>query len=261
MNHIQLAKKLKGAQGTFLLSADFQINKGEILGIMGPSGEGKSSLLRMIAGLMQPDGGRIEIMGKPWFEAAQNLNVSPWKRSIGFVFQTPSLFPHLSLIENLRFALPKNHSEHLLQELLQTTGLQQLTSARPHQLSGGQQQRGALVRALTRQPDLLLLDEPFSALDAAWRSQLQQEVRNLVKRLGTTTLLVSHDAEEIARVADRVLVLENHQANMPKSIGEVFGSQALNDDLVDWQLIRKDEETGEAWWAPKWKLFKGNFDK
>jgi sulfate transport system ATP-binding protein len=198
--------------GTFtaLDRVTFTVATGELVALVGPSGSGKSTLLRVIAGLEVPDDGAVFIHGD---DAAP---LSPRHRRIGFVFQHYALFRHMTVFENVAFGLrvrPRREREsgseirRLVRELLALVELDSLGSRYPSELSGGQQQRVALARALAVQPRVLLLDEPFGALDARVRRQLRQWLRQLHEEVKVTTLLVTHDGEEACEVADRVAVM------------------------------------------------------
>lgn len=209
MIELQLEKSLFGPEGKMKLAVSCQIAKGELIGIYGPSGAGKSSILRLISGLMKAEGGLLKVDGEVWYSNAGAVNLKPTKRNIGMVFQEHSLFPNMSIAENLEFALSKGQSPQIVQELLERVGLKKMASKMPSVLSGGQKQRVALARAMIRKPKILLLDEPFSALDMKMRARLQEYLVQFHKEFGLTTLLVSHDASEISRMAQRVLVMEN----------------------------------------------------
>ncbi|WP_136805570.1 ABC transporter ATP-binding protein [Desulfosediminicola flagellatus] len=186
----------------------FVLEKGEIGCLLGPSGCGKTTLLRVVAGFEHIQSGSVSIDGER--VSASDINVPPEKRSIGMVFQDYALFPHLSVFDNVAFGIrSKQYSEvkKNVKELLDLVGLSDVAEKYPHELSGGQQQRVALARALAPQPELLLLDEPFSNLDAVLRDRLTVEVRDILKELGTTALLVTHNQHEAFSVADRIGVL------------------------------------------------------
>ncbi|EIM74104.1 ABC transporter [Nitritalea halalkaliphila LW7] len=208
MIHLQLKKNLSGADGPFTLEVDLAIAKGEFMALYGPSGAGKTSVLRMLAGFMRPDAGLIRVGNETWFQSSKGLYLPPQKRSIGMVFQAYSLFPNMSVYENLAFALPKGASTDSIRELLALIELEGLQDKRPHILSGGQKQRVALARAILRKPDILLLDEPLSALDTKMRGKLQDMLRTVHARYGMSTLLVSHDLLEVQRLASRMCLLE-----------------------------------------------------
>ena len=191
---------------------------GEILVLLGPSGCGKTTTLRLISGFETLDNGRIEINNQLMADGA--LHVPPEKRRVGIVFQDYAIFPHLSLTQNVGFGLKRGQSERI-EEMLNFVGLGGLGERMPHQLSGGQQQRVALARALAPQPVVLLLDEPFSNLDAALRVEMRQEVRGLLKSSGTTAVFVTHDQEEALYMGDQVGVMNRgrlEQVGSPEAI-------------------------------------------
>lgn len=186
----------------------FSLKKGEIGCLLGPSGCGKTTLLRIIAGFESINSGEVRIGGTVVSEPRNT--VPPEKRSIGMVFQDYALFPHLTIHENVGFglsALPGKERKKRIGDLLSLVRLDGLGKKYPHEISGGQQQRVALARALAPRPELLLLDEPFSNLDALLRDRLTVEVRDILKELGTTALLVTHNQHEAFAVADRIGVL------------------------------------------------------
>ena len=182
----------------------FALDRGGIAALLGPSGTGKTTLLRVIAGLHAPASGRLLLRGT---DAA---DLPPEKRGLGFVFQDLALFPHLDVAGNVAFGLakwPKAEREARVRDLLGRTGLDEFAKRMPHELSGGQQQRVALARSLAPKPDLLLLDEPLSSLDADLRPKLRDELRALLKSEGTAALLVTHDQDEAFAFADTVGVM------------------------------------------------------
>ena len=182
----------------------FDLTRGGIAALLGPSGTGKTTLLRVIAGLHAPDAGIVRLRG------ADASGLKPEKRGVGFVFQDLALFPHLDVAGNIAFGLsawPRAEREARVADLLARTGLDGLAARRPHELSGGQQQRVALARSLAPKPDLLLLDEPLSSLDADLRPKLRDELRALLKSEGTSALLVTHDQDEAFAFADTVGVM------------------------------------------------------
>lgn len=199
----------------------------EFLAILGASGSGKTTLLRSIAGYLRPTSGTITVDGQ--LVAGPTTWVPPEKRHIGVVPQEGALFPHLDVAGNIAFGLghDKKRSRERVDEMLEMVDLQGLAKARPHELSGGQQQRVALARALAPEPALLLLDEPFSSLDASLRSEVRTQVRELLRQIGTTTILVTHDQEEALSLADRVAVIAQgriQQIGAPWSIYEAPSS-------------------------------------
>ncbi len=190
----------------FLLDVSFSVQK-EIVVLFGPSGSGKTTILNSIAGLIHPDAGRITL-GEQTFYEEGNKPLPVQKRNIGYVFQDYALFPHMTVAQNIRYGLKPGH-ELGLEALLVTVGIDHLLEKYPHQLSGGQKQRVALVRALATEPDILLLDEPLSALDADTRRQCQDELLRLHAMWSIPFLLVTHDRDEAEKLADVILNIEN----------------------------------------------------
>jgi iron(III) transport system ATP-binding protein len=182
------------------------VPSGAFAAVLGPSGSGKTTLLRLLAGFDPPDEGRIELDAEMLDDA--HTHVPAYRRRIGYVPQDGLLFPHLSVAENVGFGLPRrSRGGSKVDGLLELIGLGGLGGRRPHELSGGQQQRVAVARALAPEPRLLLLDEPFAALDASLRESLRAEIKQLLASLGTTVVLVTHDQEEALSLADMVAIL------------------------------------------------------
>lgn len=197
-------------QNPVTLDVDFEASGSELVALVGPSGGGKSTILRMIAGLEKPDSGEITVGGQQWFDSRQKLWLQPQKRRVGMVFQSYALFPHLSALENVLTALADRQADdkiRLANEYLARVNLAGLGARRPDQMSCGQRQRVAVARALAREPDVLLLDEPFSAVDKVTRVRLQRELVELRTNLSIPIILVTHDIEEAARLADRIAIL------------------------------------------------------
>jgi iron(III) transport system ATP-binding protein len=186
---------------------DLDVRRGEFLGVLGPSGCGKTTLLRLIAGFERPDGGGVEIDGRAVTGPRRNL--PPEERRVGMVFQESALFPHLDVAGNIGFGLSRGGRGARIAELVALVGLAGLQRRMPHELSGGQQQRVALARALAPDPALILLDEPFSGLDATLRAQLRLEVRDILRAAGATTVFVTHDQAEALEISDRVAVMRS----------------------------------------------------
>lgn len=199
------------------LDVDLEAHAG-ITAVTGPSGAGKSTLLTCIAGLLRPDGGRIVLDGETLFDSASRVCVAPHKRRIGLVFQALALFPHLNVWQNVAFGLPAQAHDTRRESAvnwLTRMSVAHLADRRPGTLSGGEAQRVALARALASEPRALLLDEPFSALDAALRTRLGAELRTLLAELDIPALLVTHDTRDALRLGMRVLVIENGRQRPP----------------------------------------------
>ena len=222
MIDLQLQKALHAATGHMDLQIELQIPKGVFIAISGPSGGGKTSLLRLIAGLEKPDSGFIRFQDEYWLDTSRRLFLPPQKRKMGLVFQDYALFPNMTVEQNLAYALPKEHDDSIVHELIHIMELSELAQRYPTMLSGGQQQRVALARALVRKPGLLLLDEPLSALDTAMRSKLQDYILRLHRSFQLTTILVSHDFLEIKKMAEKVYWLENGRIQKEGTPDEVF---------------------------------------
>ena len=206
-------------------NVDFDVPSGSLTALLGPSGSGKSTLLRAIAGLDQPDTGTITINGR------DVTHVSPQRRDIGFVFQHYAAFKHLSVRDNVAFGLkirkrPKTEIKERVDNLLEVVGLSGFQNRYPNQLSGGQRQRMALARALAVDPQVLLLDEPFGALDAKVREDLRAWLRRLHDEVHVTTVLVTHDQAEALDVADRIAVLNKGRIEQVGSPTDVYDSPA-----------------------------------
>jgi iron(III) transport system ATP-binding protein len=176
-------------------NADLALEKGDILALLGPSGCGKTTMLRIIGGFERPDAGTIELGGR--LLSSPTVSVRPERRKVGLVFQEYALFPHLSVEANISFGLPRGVSKkQRIGELLEVVGLTGLGKRMPHELSGGQQQRVALARTLAAEPELVLLDEPFSNLDPTLRARVRAEVWQILREFNTTAIVVTHDQEE-----------------------------------------------------------------
>lgn len=208
MIKINLEKKLNAAEGEMLLQVDFELQNGDFLSVHGGSGAGKTSIFRMVAGLMSPKKGLVSVNGEAWLDTSKKIDLKPQQRRIGYVFQEPTLFPNMSVRENLEYALEKGQDKKIIDKLLEIMELGDLYKRTPDVLSGGQKQRVALARALVRKPEILLLDEPFSALDDAMRSKLQDYVLRVHREFQLTTLMITHDVSESIKMSNKVLTLE-----------------------------------------------------
>jgi molybdate transport system ATP-binding protein len=198
---------------------------GGITVLFGASGSGKTTLLRCLAGLERPDHGTIHVGGQCWFDAGQNFFLPARRRGVGFVPQDYALFPHLTVARNIAYGLDQMsavESRRRTQEALRWLGLEDLAGRLPRELSGGQQQRVALARAVVRRPQLLLLDEPFAALDTPTRLRLRGELRQLLRSTGIPTVLVTHDRFEALALGDEVVVLHGGRNVQQGAVPEVF---------------------------------------
>ena len=222
MLKVDVTKKLMTAEGTLELKINFFVEEGEFVTLYGPSGSGKTTILRMIAGLLKPDQGFVEVDGQVWFDSAKGIDVPARKRRTGFVFQEYSLFPNMTVRQNLEYALDDLKDAGRINELLDIVSLSELRNRKPDQLSGGQKQRVALIRALLRKPQLYLLDEPLAALDIDMRMRVQDEIIKLYRKAGGATIFVSHDIPEVFKLAGRVHVLGNGAIVKSGALRDVF---------------------------------------
>ncbi|EPY3622559.1 sulfate/molybdate ABC transporter ATP-binding protein, partial [Campylobacter jejuni] len=216
------------AKGKKQLELNTCLKANEITAIFGESGAGKTTLLKIIAGLIKPEFGRIEVGDELWLDTQKNINLAIQKRKIGFVFQDYALFPNMSVKENISYAAT---SKQKVEELLSLMNLENLAKIYPKNLSGGQAQRVALARALAREPQILLLDEPLSALDFKMRSFLQDELVKILQHFKITTLLVSHDLAEIYKLSHRILELSDGKIIKDARTNEFFTSSNLSAKL------------------------------
>jgi iron(III) transport system ATP-binding protein len=200
-----------------------EADQGTLLALLGPSGCGKTTLLRLIAGFERPDGGRVSIGGRTL--AAANTFVPPERRRVGVVFQDYALFPHLDVAANIGYGLGRDGAGRVA-EVLALVGLDGLEDRAVHDLSGGQQQRVALARALAPTPELILLDEPFSNLDAGMRESLRHEVREIILAAGITAIFVTHDQEEALSIAHQVAVMREGRIEQVGTPEEIYGQPA-----------------------------------
>ncbi len=242
-----IGKAIAGNQILQNLSLDVQEH--EFVAILGSSGSGKTTLLRLISGFDSPDSGEIQIGGQPVF--GKGLNISAEERRVGYVPQDAALFPHLSVAKNIEFGLNKlsaaQRSERTT-ELLKLVDLIGYEERMPDQLSGGQRHRVALARALAPKPQLILLDEPFSSLDAELRVRLREDVRNVIAKTGTTAILVTHDQEEALSIASRVAVLRDGEFAQIGNPSEIYQAPAdvematfLGDSVIINGVIKDDK--------------------
>ena len=204
--------------------ASLCVARGEIVALLGPSGCGKTTLLRLIAGFERPDGGSVTVDGR--LVASPAAWIAPEARRVGMVFQDYALFPHLTVAGNIGFGLPRRTRASRVPELLAVVGLDGLERRYPHELSGGQQQRVALARALAPSPELVLLDEPWSNVDPFLRESLRAEVAEIIRPLGVTVLLVTHDREEAFTLADRIALMRDGSVVQEGTAEELYFAPA-----------------------------------
>ena len=230
---IQLAfqKKLNAASGPMTLDIDLNIQEGQFLALYGKSGAGKTSFLRIVAGLMKADQGFIQVNDKIWLDTTHRVFLKPRWREVGMVFQDYALFPNMSIRDNLLYALNDKKDKQFVEELIEIVELGELQHRKPSTLSGGQKQRVALARALVQRPKLLLLDEPLSALDRQIRHKLQDHILEVHRTFKLTTILVSHDLQEVRKMADLVLRIEKG-----KIIEQLSAQQFGNIDSISQSL-------------------------
>jgi molybdate transport system ATP-binding protein len=233
---INVEKKLFTVNGILNLHIVATLKFGELAVVFGESGAGKTTLLRIIAGLLKPDKGYLKHGKSVWIDTERNKYKTPQERNIGFMFQDYALFPNMTVFENIMFAEKEKNRRHT-SELIEKFGLSELSDRKPAKLSGGQKQRVALARALARKPDILLLDEPLSALDSKMRITLQDEILNAHRSNNTSTLMVSHDLTEVFRLADIVFKIEN---------GKISASGSPDKLFLNTQISGKVQMTGNV---------------
>lgn len=205
-----LYAKIKKKFGSFNLDVEFETNE-EILALLGSSGCGKSMTLKCIAGVETPDEGQIILNGRILFDSKKKINLLSRDRKVGLLFQNYALFPNMTLKENIAIGFPKKHpnKDGVIKDKIKAFSLEGLENNYPHQLSGGQQQRVALARMLVNEPEILMLDEPFSALDEYLKWQMEQELISILKEHRGSTLYVSHNKGEVYRICDKIAVMNN----------------------------------------------------
>ena len=232
-----ISKQLKG----FSLDVSWAIGD-ELAVLFGFSGSGKSLTLQLIAGLMKPDSGVIKANGIIYFDGERHVNATPQQRSLGYVFQDLALFPHMTVRQNILFGakgVSENERSQRYRELTETFYVAALENKHPSEISGGQKQRVAFARALMRRPDVLLLDEPFSALDTPLRIEMRSFLKDLRKTFKVPVVLVTHDAGEAASLADSIIVYSEGSVIQCGSITDVFNNPA--DERVKRLLVGQED--------------------
>ena len=249
-NLIIRARSLEKTYGNEAVLTDFNLDvwKGSIFGILGVSGSGKTTALRLLAGFENPDSGIIEMYDKIVYD--EETNIPPEDRNIGMVFQDYALFPHLNVEKNIGFGLTsKDINKGRLEEVLEMCNLKQYRNKFPQDISGGQQQRVALARALAPKPDVVLLDEPFTSLDAHMARDLRDEVVSLLRETETTAIIVTHDQEEALSVCDIVSVLEEGQVMQSATPQEIYlnpVSQNVANSVGDPNILKGFSKNGRV---------------
>jgi molybdate transport system ATP-binding protein len=240
--YIDIEKMMLTANGSINLAVKTEIKIGELVALFGSSGAGKTTLLRILAGLVNPYKGIVTFGSTVWFDSNKHINLAPQNRNIGLMFQDYALFPNMTVEENIQFAQPEKDSK-TVGELLFIFGLSEFRKRKPNGLSGGQKQRVALARALARKPQLLLLDEPLSALDTEMRTTLQNEISHAHQLLGATTIMVSHDLNEVFRLASHVLCIENGVIQRSGNPDEVFSNSSISGKVqITGQIARIEKQ-------------------
>jgi len=228
MIQINITKPLHTAEGTINLTVNKEIQNGDFLTLFGKSGSGKTTLLRIIAGLETPQSGEIIVDGEIWFDSSKNINLTPQKRNVGFVFQDYALFPNMTIQQNLEFALDNKKELKRVKEILNIMEIENLANMKPENLSGGQKQRVAVARTLMTNPKILLLDEPLSALDNSMRIKLQDELLAIHQRFNMTSILVSHDITEVFKLSTRVFKISLGEITEDGTPSSVFANQNIS---------------------------------
>ncbi len=228
MLEVDVKKRLRD----FRLEVKLGVAKGEILMLVGDNGCGKTTLLNLVAGLQSPDEGRIALDGRPLFDSSLKVNVPPEARNIGYVFQSYALFPHMSVNDNVAFGLCTRHLsrreiDDRVKDHLESAGLWEIRNAKAVNISGGQKQRVALARALIIEPDLLLLDEPLSALDVRKQAAMRRDLRETIHASNVPSIIVTHDLRDVSCIGDRACLLETGKIVLSGEAEEVMSWGAI----------------------------------
>ena len=222
---MSLVVDIKKDFGRFRLDVEFEAGSGEVTGLLGASGCGKSVTLKCVAGIEKPDEGRIVLDGRVLFDSERRIDLTPQRRRVGYLFQNYALFPNMTLAQNIAVGVrDRAKRRETVERLVKSFYLEGCEGKYPRQLSGGQQQRAALARILASEPEVLMLDEPFSALDSYLKWQVELELAELLERFPGPVLFVTHDRDEVRRLCGRVCVLDNGRSQAAQSVGELFDS-------------------------------------
>ncbi len=229
MLEVNVKKRLRD----FNLEVNARIDNGEILMLVGDNGCGKTTLLNLIAGLIKPDEGIIALDGRPLYDSGLKVDVIPEMRNIGYVFQSYALFPHMSVYDNVAFGLrtrrlPRKEVDRLVKEHLTAAGLWEIRKARAIDISGGQKQRVALARALIIEPDILLLDEPLSALDVRKQAAMRKDLRERIHSCGVPSIIVTHDLRDVECIGDRACLIERGKVAQAGRAADVMSWGAVH---------------------------------
>lgn len=222
MLEIDVRKRLRD----FTLDIKLDVDDGEILMLVGDNGCGKTTLLNLVAGLQSPDEGRITMDGRPLFDSAFKIDINPEARNIGYVFQSYAIFPHMSVYDNVAFGLRTRRLSHkeiefLVKDHLEAAGLWEIRKAKARNISGGQKQRVALARALIIEPNLLLLDEPLSALDVRKQAAMRRDLKEKIHACGVPSIIVTHDLRDVACIGDKACLMEKGEIVLSGGAEEV----------------------------------------
>ena len=228
MIKLKFDKALIAPGGTLNLSIDCIINQGDFVTIYGPSGAGKTTLLRIIAGLIKPDNGNISVGDQKWYDSQKSINLKPQERPVGLVFQDYALFPNMTVKQNINYALGGNKNAQAIDEVIDLMNLEDLINRQPDTLSGGQKQRVALARSLVKMPEILMLDEPMSALDHEMRHRIQNYLLEAHNKFKLTTILVSHDIGEIFKLANEIIMLEDGKILRQGPPSKIFMNKGIS---------------------------------
>jgi molybdate transport system ATP-binding protein len=239
--HIDIKKTLLSSDGNMTLEVNKDIPAGSFTALFGSSGAGKTTLVRIIAGLTKPDSGLIQFGNEVWFDSKRKINVSTQQRHVGLMFQDYALFPNMTVEQNIQFARVEK-DDAFTKTLLDILDLTEFRKYKPQNLSGGQKQRVALARVIARKPRLLLLDEPLSALDSTMRIILQDEIAKVHRMFGSTTLIVSHDLNEVFRLTDNVLCIEKGKIIKEGNPKNVFTNTGMSGNFQITGQIASIEE-------------------